>query len=355
MEEYDFKKIATLAVMGVLMLLSFFLLKPILLSIVIGIILAFMFSPVYDFLYRKIHSRNIPAFIICGTLILAILLPLWFLTPIIINQSFRIFQASQQIDFVKPLQEIFPSLFASYEFSAEVGSIIHSFVIKITNSLTNSFSNLILDFPILFLQFLVVSFTFFFLLRDKDLFVAYIRSLLPFSKQVEKEIFESSKDITYSVVYGQVVIGFLQGVIVGIGFFVLGVPNALFLAFLACLAGILPIIGTTIVWIPVAIYLLIEGNIFSTITLTIFGLISNIVDNLLRPIIVSKRARMHPAIVLISMIGGIFFFGVIGFILGPLIIAYLFIVLETYRNKKTPGVFLSQDSNSKGFVINLLR
>jgi len=345
MNETDFKKIMTLGVLLLLIVLSFFLLKPILLSIIIGIILAFMFSPVYDYLYKKIRSKNLTAFVVCGALILIILLPLWFLTPIILNQSFKIFQASQQIDFVTPLKNIFPSLFASEITASEIGSILHSFVTKITNSLTNSFAKLILNFPSLFLNLLVVAFTFFFMLRDKDLFVAYLRSLLPFPKDIEKQIFESSKEITYSVIYGQIIIGMVQGLIVGIGFFVMGIPNALFLTILALLAGIFPIIGTTIIWVPVVLYLFVSGNSFSAIGLTIFGLISNIVDNFLRPIIVSRRSRMHPALVLISMIGGIFFFGILGFILGPLILAYLFIILDLYRNKKTPGIFIPPDYN----------
>lgn len=355
MDDPDFKKIVTVAVIVILAVLSFFLLKPILLSIIIGIILAFMFSPLYDRLYKKIHSKNISALIICFGLLAIIILPLWFLTPIIINQSFKIFQASQQTDFVTPLQKIFPALFASEQTASEIGSILHSFVTKIINSFTNSLANLILNFPTIFLQVLVVIFTFFFLLRDKDLFVAYLRSVMPFSKEVENQMFKSSRDITYSVMYGQVVIGLIQGLIVGIGLLVLGIPNALFLTVLACLAGIFPIIGTTIVWLPVAIYVFVAGDTFSAAGLTIFGLMSNVVDNFLRPVIVSKRARMHPALVLISMIGGLFLFGILGFILGPLILAYFFIIIDIYRNKRAPGVFTSQDYKQGNFVINLLR
>ncbi|MAG11089.1 hypothetical protein CMI44_02155 [Candidatus Pacearchaeota archaeon] len=342
MDEIYFRKLMTVGVLLLLIVLAFFLLKPILLPIVMGFILSSMFSPVYDLLYKKIKHKNLSALIICIGLILIILLPLWFLMPIIIQQSFKIFQASQQVDFVAPLQKVFPSLFASEQTAAEIGSILYSFVTKMTNTLTNSLADLILNFPTLFLQFLVVFFTFFFLLRDKDIFVAYIKSILPFAEKTEKQIFESSKEITYSVMYGQIIIGLLQGMIVGIGFFALGVPNALFLTFLACLAGIFPIIGTTIVWVPAAIYLLIGGSTFSAVALSFFGVSSNVVDNFLRPIIVSKRSRMHPALVLIGMIGGLFLFGILGFILGPLILAYLFILLEIYRNKSVPGFFIQK-------------
>jgi predicted PurR-regulated permease PerM len=355
MDNIDFKKVAIIAVLTILSILSFFLLKPILLSIITGLLLAFVFSPIYDMLYKRIHSKNISALIICGGILLILFLPLWFLTPIILDQSFKIFQLSQQIDFVAPLQKLFPSFFASEQTANEIGSILHSFVTKTTNSITNSIGNLILNFSTLFLQMTVVIFTFFFLLRDKDLFVAYIRSITPFSKDIEKQIFDSSRDITYSVLYGQVIIGLIQGFIVGLGFLILGIQNALFLTILACLAGIFPIIGTTIVWLPIAIYLFITGDTFSAVGITIFGLVSNIIDNILRPIIVSKRTRMHPALVLIGMIGGLFLFGILGFILGPLILAYFFIILDIYRNKHSPGVFGSKDNESGNFIVNLLR
>lgn len=150
------------------------------------------------------------------------------------------------------------------------------------------------------------------------------------------------KSITASVIYGQVIIGVLQGIIVGIGFFIFGVPNALLLTMLASLAGIFPIIGTGIIWIPVVIYLLIEGSTFTTIGVLIFGIISSSVDNFLRPIIVAKRTDIHTSILMIGMIGGLFLFGVLGFILGPLILSYLLILLELYRNKNVPGFFIQK-------------
>ena len=177
------------------------------------------------------------------------------------------------------------------------------------------------------------------MLRDKDNLVSYIKSLLPFSKDVERRLFESSKEITFSVIYGQVIVGILQGITVGIGFFIFGVPNALVLTLLASLAGIFPVIGTTIIWAPVVIYLFVAGNTLPAFGVIIFGILSAFLDNLVRPIIVARRTKMHSALVLVGMIGGLFLFGIMGFILGPLILAYLLIILEVYRNKRTPGIF----------------
>ena len=180
----------------------------------------------------------------------------------------------------------------------------------------NSISMVILDFPNLALQFTVIFFTFFFVLRDQEVIVEYVKSLLPFSKDVEKKLFDNSKLLTSAILYGQVIIGIIQGVILGIGLFIFGVKNALILTLFARLAGILPILGTAIVWLPVAVYLFVAGNTVPAWGVVVFGVLSSTVDNILRPIIVSRRTKIHSGILVVSMIGGIFLFGIMGFILG---------------------------------------
>src|SRR3989338_945437 len=345
MEDKAFKKTGSVILFTLLVILAMLVLKPVFISIILGLVLAFVFTPVYGYLNKYLTSSNISAGVIVVLLLIIIILPIWFLTPIILNQSFSLFQATQQIDFVSPLQSIFPSLFASEQFSSEIGSVLSSFSSKVANSLVNSIAQIILDFPRIALQLMVVFFTFFFALRDKELLIEYVKSILPFSKEVEKKLFEKSKIITSAVLYGQVVVGIIQGVVIGIGFFIFRVPNALLLTFLSSLAGIFPIVGTVIVWLPVAIYLFIAGNMVPAWGVVIFGLLSSNIDNVLRPIIVSKRAKINTGILLVSTIGGIFFFGILGFILGPLIISYLLVLLEVYRGKPTPGLIIENQQN----------
>jgi len=340
MGEEHFKNVMITVIFLVLVVLSFLLLKPILLSIIIGIILAVLLLPVHRYLTKFVHSRNLSVILICSLLILLIILPFWFLTPTLVKQSFKIYLATQEMDFVTPLKNIFPSLFASEEFSAEIGSILHSFTTRATNSFMNSLSNLIINFPTILLQSFVVFFTLFFVLRDNEKILSYFRSLLPFSKTIEDKLFESSKAITSSVIYGQVFIGIIQGLIAGLGFFIFKVPNALFLTLLACIAGILPVVGTTVIWVPVLIYFIIGGNTVPALGVAIFGFIASSIDNIIRPIFVSKRTDIHPLLILMGMIGGLFLFGILGFIIGPLIIAYILIFLEIYRDKKIPGFFI---------------
>ncbi len=342
MSDDYFRKVVTTGIVVALIALTFLVLKPILLSIIMGIILAVVFLPIYTYTLNRVKNKNLNSALICLLLLLLIFIPIIFLVPIIIEQSFGVYVASQQIDFTNVLNSIFPSM--SENFSAEIGGVLNEFITSAANSFVNSFSNLVLNFPYFLLQLLIVFATLFFVLRDMDGFTKYIRSILPFSESVENKLFKSSKDITLSVIYGQIFVGALQGLIVGIGFFIFGVPNFLFLTLLAVLAGIFPIIGTTIVWAPVMIFLFIAGNNFQGIGVAAFGLVALFIDNVIRPILVSKRARMHPLLILVGMIGGFLLFGVLGFILGPLIIAYSLIILEIYRGKGMKGIFLKQEA-----------
>jgi len=333
MNDVNLKRIMVLVFLGVLFLLSFFLLKSILLSIVLGIILAFISTPIYDFLLKKIKNENVVALLICFIFLLVMLLPLIFLTPILINQSIKLYLASQQLDFITPLKKIFPSLFLSPEFSLSIANTIQSFVTKATNSLMNSFAQIILDIPTIILQLVIVFFTLFYTVRDKEKIIRYIKNILPFSNEVEDKLFKASKDVTSSVLYGMIIVGALQGIITGIGFFIFGIPNALLLSLFAILVGVLPIIGPAVIWVPVVIYLLIQGNTFAAVGIIMFGILSHIPDYLVRPLFLSKRTHLNAGIASIGMIGGILFFGVLGLILGPLILSYLIIVMDLFKKK----------------------
>lgn len=353
MDKNYLRKVASLVILTILVVLSFFLLKPVLMSIVTALILAFIFHPLYEKILKYVKNPNFATIIICILLIALIVIPLWLLTPALLNQSIHIYVESQKIDFVTPIKNLAPALFESEQFSNEIGTVIYSFVTKITNSIMNMISKLILNFTTLFLQFLVVFFTFYFALRDNDKFVKYIQSLLPFPKKIEDQLFKSSRDITMSILYGQVILGILQGLFAGVSFYLFGVKNALFLTILACVAGIFPIIGTSIVWIPVVVYTFVSVGTWPAIGIAFFGIIASFIENVTKPMLVAKRTNVHSAIILLGMIGGLFFFGFLGFILGPLILSYLLIVLELYRDKRIPGVFIKHPEDEEDEEIDI--
>jgi predicted PurR-regulated permease PerM len=339
----DYKKIAGTVIFAVLLVLSYLLLKPLLISIILGIILAFIFLPLYNLMYKITKLKNLSAYLVCIIFLLVIIIPFWYLAPIIVEQSTKIFLQFQNVNLSEIMQTIFSSFSNSETLLKEIIPATGSFATSITNYFLNSISNFLINLPTLFLHFVIILFTFFFVLRDNENLISYIKSLMPFKKEIKEKLFKSSKDITNSVVYGRIAMGIAQGLIVGVGFFVLGIPNAFFLTLLAALAGILPILGTVIVWLPVSIFLFASGENLIAFALIGFGILATIFESIVQPVLLARMVKMNSSIMLVGMIGGLFMFGILGVIIGPLILAYLIIIIEVYRNKKIPGILIEEN------------
>jgi len=333
-----YRNVAISLVFAILVVLSYFILKPLLIAIIVGIILAFIFLPLYKWLYKELKKKDLSAFLVCIFLLVIIILPLWYLTPVVIDQSIKLFTQVQQIDFGQVIQNLFPNLSQSETLTKDILPSTGSFVTSATNYFLESISNFILNIPTVFFQLVVLFFTFYFTLRDNEKLTSYIKSLIPFSNNIQEKLFKSSRDITISVIYGRILMGIAQGLIVGVGFFVLKVPNALLLTALSALAGILPIVGTIIVWLPVSIFLFASGDSLIALGLIGFGILATIFESVVQPVLLARMVKMNSSIMLVGMIGGLFMFGILGVILGPLILAYLLIVLEIYRDKRAPGI-----------------
>lgn len=333
MDENYFNKFVTTIILGVLFVLAYLVVRKILMSLILGIILAFMLHPIYRYLNKKTRSPNFSALALCILLILTILIPTWFLTPIVFSQTFDLYISAQDLNLQNTVGKISLYFFNSEDISSQLVLKSNVLISKILNYFVNLASNFLVSLPTLFLQFLIVLFAFFYFLRDREIFKEYITGVFPFSKETERKFFSQTSEITISILYGQFLVGLIQGVVVGAGFYLFKVPNALIWTIVATIAGVLPILGTTIVWLPIAIYSGATSSIFSGIGIALFGLLSNGIETFGRPFWVSRRTSVHPAIIFIGMIGGLFYFGFLGFLLGPLILAYLFIVLDLYRIK----------------------
>jgi len=213
-----------------------------------------------------------------------------------------------------------------------------------TSSILNFLVGLTLDIPLIFIDLFVVAFVFFFTLKDVEKIKEFVKTISPLNRSQEKMLVEQFKDITYSTVYGRFVVGLVQGLLAGIGFLVFGVTNALVLTIVALFLAVLPILGVYLIWIPVAIYMFATSNIIVAILFTLYNLIivSN-VDNVLMAYIVSRRTSLSPLMALISSLGGLFLFGIIGLVIGPLIFAYFIILLDLYRNGNLLSLFSAEE------------
>ena len=185
-------------------------------------------------------------------------------------------------------------------------------------------------------MFLVV---FFYTLRDGDKAIEILEETIPFEKQITRKFIKKSKEVTFSVIYGRFVIGIITGLATGAGFFFAGVENVTLLTFLAILAAVIPIIGPWIIWVPVAFSLVIMGHTLSAILLTIYSIVfvTFFLDNLLTIAFISNKSNLPNSLMLLGVIGGLFFFGIMGIFLGPLIIAYFVVLYEIYRQYIKPS------------------
>ncbi|MEK6908549.1 MAG: AI-2E family transporter [Nanoarchaeota archaeon] len=334
----DIRRIFVSAVLLFLVIAAFLIIRPIVLSIFGGLILAYIFSPIYKIVYRTIHSRNTVATLMCILVLLIIIVPLWFTIPIIIQQIFDLFNLSQNVDFSQVVSKVFPS--ATPEFNERLTTIIIQFTGNIASTIFNFFIGLLQSLPTLLLNLAVVLFVFFFSLRDQENLREFISGISPFRKDKETVLVTRFKDITSSIIYGYIIVGIIQGLALGLGLLIFGVPKALTLTILGAFASMLPMIGPWFIWIPVTLSMLIAGNVGVAVAFAVYcAFFVSTIDNILRPYIVSRKAGVSSVIVLVGMIGGLFVFNIMGLILGPLILAYLILFLKAYKDGTLSDMF----------------
>lgn len=338
MEDQTVVKIITLLSIGLLFLLGFFILRSILVAVVFGLLLAYIFSPLYKLVLKGVKEKNIATGLVIFLIVLAIVIPLWFLTPLLIRQTFDTYTYLQKADFVHFLAG-YPSLFNA-DLAQTMGSSIQSLIGKTFTSFLNHLSDLLVNLPDLLLQLAVFLFTFYFALRDSDKLRDYFKKLSPFSESTEKKMLGEFRGITNAIIYGHVLVGILQGLLVGVGLFIVGFPKALILTFVAIVASIIPVLGSWVVWLPVSIFMILSGQTSSGLFLFIYGfLFVSIIDNILKPLFISKNSNLNVALSVMGTIGGLYYFGIIGLVLGPLILAYILIIFDLYREGKLSELF----------------
>lgn len=331
-------KISAIAILLFLVVMAFILIKPIILSIIAGLLLAYVVNPAYAKVNSVIKRPTISALLVSILIVFIIFIPLWFLVPLVIKQVFDMFAFFQGADVGGVVSLLFPG--APEEFARQITGIISNFLNEISVGVLNWLSELLLNLPDLLLQGAVLIFVFFFTLKDQDKLKAYVSELSPLNKDQEKILIREFKGITSSIVYGYVIIGIIQGIATGIGLFAFGVPRALLLTLIAIFASMFPLFGPWVIWLPAAVYLFANGSLPAAIAFTVYGtLVVSSLDNILRPYIVSRRSSISPVVALVGMIGGLFVFGLLGLIIGPLILAYLIIFLTAYKNKQLSSMF----------------
>jgi predicted PurR-regulated permease PerM len=148
----------------------------------------------------------------------------------------------------------------------------------------------------------------------------------------ERVLLKEFVSISRATLKGTVIIGIIQGVLGGLLFWAVGVPSPITWGVVMIILSIIPVVGSGIIWAPVGIYMLLTGDIWQGVVILGFGFgVISTIDNILRPKLVGQDSQMHPLFVLLATLGGIIVFGIIGFIIGPIIVALFLALLRIYE------------------------
>ena len=171
------------------------------------------------------------------------------------------------------------------------------------------------------LGLLVLVFLLYYLLADGDTFVEWVGHVAPIEPTVRDELFDEVNVVTWAVIKSHVLVALVEGILGGLGLWLVGIPNVAFWTMVMIVVSFLPAIGVWFVWGPAVGYLLATGEIGAGFLLLLYGIaVLSVVDNYLRAIFVDRNSGLHPAVVLIGVIGGIYLLGIMGLFIGPVLL-----------------------------------
>lgn len=314
--------LALTAALGITLLMVL----PFLAYVLTGLILGFMLRPLKNRIENYIsYSSTITVLL---TIFMA-LLPLMILLGVVADDAVQIVNTidDQNISLGQAEQQI--SQLTGEEFSLE--ETIKSSVQTIGSTVLSSTSQIVNFASEFAIGISILLFTEYYTLKQGKSLVEWSKKLDVLPNDIQEELYTKTANTTKNVIEGHVITAFASGIVAGLGIFLAGIPNVAFWTFMMMILGLIPLIGTAIVWAPAALYLLINGQIYSGIFLLAYGILAvGSVDNFLRPFLVDEEADLHPMFIILGIIGGIAVFGPIGIFVGPVIFGIAKSLLHVY-------------------------
>lgn len=320
--------------------LTFFIFAPFLAPLVLALVFAVVLHPLYIRIGRRFGGRgSLASLAVVAITMLALLIPLAFLGAQLFSEAQNVYGklasgeiqalARAFIDNVSPLIERYiPGGGTSLaEVSMRIDEYARLALTWLLQHIGPAFSGISVFALDLFIFFVAL----YYLLRDGMRLREKIISISPLPDVDDATIFARLGVAINSVVKGKLAIALIQGVLTGVGFAIFGVPNAVLWGVVGAIASLVPPFGTGLIIVPAVAYLALSGSVAPAIGLAIWGAVAvGLVDNLLGPKLMGSAAGMHPLLMLLSVLGGIAFFGPVGIFLGPLTVSMLLALLSLY-------------------------
>ncbi len=316
------------------------ILKPFVNILAFALIITILFHPLYKIFLRKINRPAIASFLTVAVILLIIALPIWLFGQIIFNELTDLFNRYRSGSFVIDRGEIIAGLPSQVQtiiqnFSQDLNNFIGRLSSQLFSSLSQVVSN-VASFVIAFFMFIFVVY---YLLKDGGRIKKAIMDISPIATSQEDLLFNRVVAAVNGVVKGQFFVALIQGVVATVGFFIFGIPEPWLWGAFTVVAALVPTVGTSIALIPAVIYLAVTGHPTAAIGLAIWGAVAvGLVDNFIGPKLIGGSAKLHPVLVLLAVIGGLQFFGFLGFLIGPIIMAIFVAMIEIYREEFKPYI-----------------
>ncbi len=320
--------------------LFFSMIRHFILALFLASLASAMLHPVYRRLLRWFRGRRHPAAMVSLlVLVFCVLLPLVGLMGIVTAQAIKVGNAvtpwvEQQVEEPDALfsrLKALPVLDRIAPYQEEIIKKAGELVGAVSGFLINKLSAVTLGTLNFLFMTLVLLYAMYFFLMDGRALVDRILFYLPMEDRDKERMLERFTSVTRASLRGTAVVGILQGGLAGVAFAVVGIPSAVFWGVIMVVLSIIPAVGSALVWVPAAIVLAASDHVAKGVGLALFcGLVVGTLDNLLRPILVGKETRMHELMIFLATLGGIFMFGVAGFVIGPIIAALFITAWEIY-------------------------
>jgi predicted PurR-regulated permease PerM len=313
----------------------------------LALMLAVVFHPVHVRIQEHIRGKNAPALISTILVVAVVIIPATGLGVVVLKETRGLYNLLNQRSAEQGGWN--PYVMHSVDrFLGWAGQYVDVSTLDLRGALLRRLEQIgqfliswgaqaVSDIVSFFTATVVAFFTLFFLFRDGRSVAACAADALPLKAGQVERLFTGVSDSIVANVYGCLAVGASQGTLLSLGFWALGVPSPVVWGLVTGLCSLIPIVGSSAVWGPAAILFFITGHPWKGVILLVWGAaVVGQIDNVVRPYVISGRAKMHPLLVFFALLGGVKAFGVLGLFIGPVVLSLTLVVFEMLREENAP-------------------
>ncbi len=336
--------VVLVTLLAVAAILAYGILRPFLRSIVFALVIGIGFYPLHSLIGRFLARRNLGALISTLAVLLIFVVPAVLLVS---AASGEIIHAAQSInDRTVENGGILPYLLQSPERltnwlekyldikKSGLGGAIDSLPAKASQLLVTFATALVAGLVGFVGESVLTLFILFFVFRDGVDVLNRLAAFSPLEHERTERLFSEVRQSVFANLYGILAVALAQGLLTSTAVAIVGVGSPLLLGIAAAVCSLIPFVGPALVWLPVAIFLIVKGHWWKGLFLLAWGAIAvGTADNIIRPLVIATRVKLHPLLLLFSLIGGVQQFGFVGLFIGPVVISVVVALVEMLREE----------------------